>query len=323
MTKLSHSFCALLVTLLIATLHPGAATAAYPDKPLRMLVGFSVGGSADFVARLVAQKLAEKLGQPVLVDNRPGADGIIAAAEVAQAAPNGYTLLWITSAYALTPSQYTLNYDPVKSFAPLSKIGSSTNGLHITSSIPASSVPEFIAYAKQQPGKLNFAANGTADPSYLAAELFMRLTGISMVAVNYQGGGQVMAALLGGEVQVFFGSLSTTAEQVKAGKLKVLAVTSRTRSVVAPDLPTIAEAANLPTYESDVWYGVLATAGIPKDAQIRLHDELAAVVTQSDVSQVLLSRGFVPGSSSPEELGQTIIQDIARWAPFLKRSDAK
>jgi tripartite-type tricarboxylate transporter receptor subunit TctC len=295
----------------------------YPNRPVHVIVGFDAGGGTDFLARLIAQKLSDRWGQAVIVENRVGADGTIAEDAVARSAPDGYTVAWITNAHTITATQFKLGYDPIKSFAPVIRVGFSTDVLLVNPTVPVKSVKDLIDYAKANPRKLNFGAGGTADPAYLEAELFMKLAGIDMVPINYKGGAEIVTGLVGGEVQVYFGSLASSQALISAGKVKPLAVASASRSSILPNLPTIAEAGSLPGYEGSTWYGVLVPSATPPQIVNKLHDDIAAVVQLPDVQSAMKSRGIVTVAGTADELRQTISDDIAKWSSFATTTDAK
>lgn len=304
------------------------ARADYPDKPIHIVVGFAPGGGTDITARLIGQKLSQKWSQPVVVENRVGADGSVAADFISRAAPDGYWIAFISNAHTVTPLDIALGYDPIKSFAPISLVTSVPEVFLVNpEAAPAGSVKEFVALAKSKPGKLSYGTNGGTGADALASRLFMREAGLDLVGVAYTGGGQSMPALLGGEIQVMLTSVTSAAEYVKAGKLKALFVTSKTRSQSLPDVPTIAEAAQMPEFaaatQAGTWYGALAPAGTPKEIVQKLRDGIAEVIKFPDVQQVLSNRGFDSVANTPEEFSAIIAADISRWAAVHKASVIK
>ena len=302
-----------------------AATAAcaqnaetYPTRPIHFIVGFSAGGGTDVLARLIAQKLQEKFNQPIVVDDRPGADGSIAADIIAHAPPDGYNIAVITNAHTITPNEYKLNYDPVKSFAPVLLIGSIPDILLINPAVPAKTLPELIAVLKANPGKYNFASSGTGTSPFLAMQLLKNMTGTDIVSIPFKGSEPATVALLGGDVQMMFGAVSTTQAQVKAGKLRALAVSSAIRSPAVPDIPTVAEAGNLPGFEASTWYGFLAPANTPKPIVDKLNAAMVEVIRAPEMQQKFLALGCVTIASTPDEFTQRIKNDITRWAEIMK-----
>lgn len=296
----------------------GAFAAEFPNKSVRFIVGFGVGGGTDTLARVVGQKLSEKWRFSVVVENRPGADGSIAAEFVAQSPPDGHTVAWVSNAHAVTPILRKLPYDAVKSFVPLSLVAYVPDVLVVPASLPVNSLPEFIAYARARPGQLNYGSPGEATAPVPETALLMKLTGIKLIHVPYKGGAEVVLALLRGDIQMYFGALPTIAPQVKAGRLKALAVAASTRSPAMPEVPTVLEAANLPGFEGIDWTGALIAAGTPKDIVDRLSKDMIDAIRSPDIQAKFASIGFVPIANTPEEFRQKLESDIARWGPLLK-----
>src|SRR6185295_13562447 len=289
---------------LVASLLAGAAALAqdYPAKPLRLVVPFPPGGGNDTVARVIAQRMSPALGQPVVVDNRPGAGGSVGAEAVAKAPADGYTLFLAgVGSHAVNPNLHPkLPYDPVKDFAPITLIASAPSVLVVNPSIPARNVAEFTAYARANPGKLNYASNGNGSAAQLAATMYESMAGVRMVHVPYKGIAPALTDLLNGEVQLMFGTIVALVPHLQAGKLRALAVTSRKRSVLLPDVPTLAES-GLPDYQAGSWYGVLAPAGTQRPIIERLHGTIVKALQQPDVAQRLAAEGAEVIGSTPEE----------------------
>ena len=310
---------------LVITFATGVAdAAAYPDKPVRMLVGFAAGGGTDTTARVIGIPLAEALGQQIIVDNRPGAAGNIAADITAHAVPDGYTILMGTiAALAINPSLYQkLPFDPIKDFEPISLVVSSMNVLVVHPSVAAKSVKELIALAKSQPGKLSYGSSGVGGAGHLAGVLFDQLAGTQMTHVPYKGGAPAMIGLVGGEVNMVFATAETAIPQVKANKIRALGVTTAKRSALVPDLPTIAEA-GLPGYEANNWYGLVAPAKTPAAIVERLNREVVKVLNMPNVKEQLFRSGLDASPSTPKEFGTYIKSEMAKWSKVVKASGAK
>jgi len=318
-----------LLIALIALAWATQVTAAdsgqsYPNRPIRFIVPFAPGGSTDTLARTVGQKLGEALGEQVVVDNRSGGNGNIGTDLVAHAAPDGYTiLLGYIANLAIGPSLYAkLPFDPVKDLAPVTQLAVAPNILVVHPSVPAKNFKEFIAYAKANPQKVNFASAAVASPGHLACELLNHAAGIHMQHVPYKGSGQAVVDLVGGQVQVMVSGMSSVMPHIKAGRLRALAVTGAQRSPAVPDIPTIAES-GFPKFEATAWYGVLVPARTPKAIVTRLHDEIVRALKMPDVKERLESVGFEIVGSTPEAFGAYIKSEIVKWAPVVKASGAK
>ena len=305
--------------LALALLCAHAFAADYPARPIHLIVPFAPGGGNDTVARLVGHKLEGELGQPVVIDNRPGAGGVVGAEAAARAAADGYTLfLGGVGSHAINPNLHTnLTYDPIRDFQPISLIASAPLVLVVHPSVPAHSVSELIALAKAQPGRLNYASNGNGSSSHLAAAMFATMTGTEMVHVPYKGLSPALTDLLSGQVQLMFSSVVAILPHVKAGKLRALAVSSRQRMALLPDLPTIAES-GAPGYQSSSWYGILAPAGTPPDVVARLNAALVKIVAQPDVKQALAQEGAEPVGDSPQAFGAFIQAEKQRLGDVIR-----
>jgi tripartite-type tricarboxylate transporter receptor subunit TctC len=304
---------------LLACVHVSAA--AYPDHPIRLIVPFTPGGGNDTVARLVSHGLAAELGQPMVVDNRAGAGGIVGAEAAARAPADGYTLfLGGVGSHAINPNLHEhLPYDPITDFAPISLIASAPLILVVHPSVPAHSVQELVALARAQPGRLNYASNGNGSSSHLAAVMFASLAGVDMVHVPYKGLGPALTDLLSGQVQLMFSSVVAIVPHVKAGKLRALAVSSTERLSLLPDLPTVAEA-GVPGYQASSWYGILAPAGTPAEIVRRLNAALVKVIAQPDVRAALAKEGADPVGNSPEAFGAFIQAEKQRLGNLIRQA---
>jgi tripartite-type tricarboxylate transporter receptor subunit TctC len=301
-----------------------AGADGYPTRPVRFIVPFAPGGSTDTLARTLATKLADALGQQVVVDNRAGGNGNIGTDLVAHAAPDGYTiLLGYIANLAIGPSLYAkLPYDPIKDFAPITLLAEAPNILVVHPSVPAKNFQEFIAYAKANPAKVNFASAAVASPGHLSGELLNLAAGIHMQHVPYKGSGQAVVDLVGGQVQAMVSGMSSVMPHIKAGRLRPLAVTGAKRSSAVPDVPTIAES-GFPKFQSTAWYGVLAPAGTSSAIVTRLHDEIIRALKLPDVRERLEYVGFEIVGSTPAAFGDFIKTEIKKWAPVVKASGAK
>jgi tripartite-type tricarboxylate transporter receptor subunit TctC len=296
----------------------------YPSKPIRFVVPYPAGGPLDTVARLLGQKVSESTKQPVIVDNKPGAGGNIGADAVAKAAPDGYTILMgAVATHAINPYLYaSMPYDAARDFIPVTQIASTPNVLVVNPSVPASNVREFIAYAKANPGKLNFGSGSTGSAGHLAGELFKTMAGVDMTHVPYKGAAPAMNDLIGGQIQLMFDNLASSLAQVRAGRIKALAVTTAKRSPLAPELPTIAES-GLPGFDINTWFGLFVPAGTPREVVERLHTEFTRALAAPEVREKMLNLGAVPVGSTPEEFAAYVRAEAGRYARVVKSSGAR
>lgn len=301
---------------------PVIADMVFPDRPITLLIPYPPGGSADMLGRPLSASLQSKLGQPVVLEYKSGAGGSIATAQLARSKPDGYTLLMVLAAHAINPSLYkSLPYDTRKDFAPVSL--AATLPLLVTAprSTPANTIPELIDYAKEHPGKLTYASAGPGNTSHLAVEMFKTTTGIDMMHVPYKGSGPAVVALLAGEVSLMFDSISTSMPQVKAGKLKALAVTGEQRSAGLPDVPTVQES-GVPGFVVNGWYGILAPAGTPPAIVDKLSQAIAESLREPAVQAQLTGYGYELIGSTPQAFGELIDSELARWSKTVKDSGA-
>ena len=301
----------------------GAAAQGYPVRPIRLIVPQSPGGSTDVIARVVAQRMGEALGQTVIVDNRPSAGTLIGVELVANAAPDGYTLLAVASSFTIIPALHRkLPFDPVRDVAPIAQLATLPHILVVHPSVPVESVKALIALATSRPGQLNFASSGFGTSTHMAAELFMYMTGTRMVNVTYKGGSPAMVAMLGGECQVNFATISTAIPHVRAGRLRALAVTSARRSVAAPEYPALAEA-GVPGYDHSSWIGLFAPAKTLPPVIARLNAEAAGAARSQEVKAMLLRDGLEATGTTPGEFAAIVRSDIAKWMKVAKAAGFK
>src|SRR5229473_3796190 len=309
-------FAALLVGIAA-----GALAQNYPTSPIRFIVPFPAGGSTDALVRTISEKLSENLGQPVVIDNRPGAGGTIGAGIAAKAAPDGYPLLMGTSStHAIGPNVYSkIPYDAVKDFAPVSLVASSPSIVLVNPSLPVKSIKELIALAQSKPGQLNFASPGNGTHTHLITEMFNSMVGVKMVHIPYKGTALALPDLLSGQVSLIFENALAALPSVKSGQLRPLAVTSAKRSSLVPDLPTVAEA-GVPGYASTQWFGILVQAGTPKKIIARLNAETIKVLNIPPVKERLLNLGAEVIGSTPDEFAAVIKADMAKYAKAVKEA---
>ena len=299
---------------------PVQAQQAYPSKPIRIISPFAPGGGNDILCRTVAQKLIENLKQQVIVDNRPGANGIIGTEATARAAPDGYTIALIPSGHAVNASLHRkLPYDTIKDFTPITLLGSSPLILAVHPSVPARSVKALAALAKAHPGELTYGSAGIGSSGHLGGALFEALTGTKMVHIPYKGMGPAITDLMAGQVSMVFGTSTSVMAHVHSGRLRALATTGAKRSAALPDLPTVAEA-GVPGYEAGLWYGFVGPARIPNDIVQRLNREIVAVLNAKDVRERLASQGVEAHPSTPEAFGQLMVSDLERWAKVVQKA---
>jgi len=315
--------CVAVATLVLAAVSGGALAQSYPDKPVRLVVGYSAGSGVDIVGRLLAEGLSTLWRQPVIVDNRPAAAGNLAADMVAKATPDGYTLLLVTSSHVINPALYsTLRFDTAKDFTAISSVVSSPLILVVGPAMPVNSVQELIAVLKQRKGDANYSSAGNGNLTHLAAELFKSQAGVEMVHIPFNGGGPAISEVVAGRVALYFSGLPPALPQIAAGKLKALAVTTTKRSPSVPDVPTMAEA-GLPGYEVDLWYGLLGPAHMPAALVTKINEDVAQVIAKPDVVQRLAQLGVTPNPSTPADFQARIARELKKWAVELPRIGVK
>jgi tripartite-type tricarboxylate transporter receptor subunit TctC len=302
----------------------GVCAQTYPSKPIRMMVPFPAGGGSDTMGRAIGQKLAERMGQGVVIENRPGAGGSIGADVVAKAAPDGYTiLLGSTSELVQYPNvNPKIPYDPLRDFAPITLVGTVPLVLVVHPSLPVKSVKDLVALAKARPGEINFGSAGNGSTTHLAVDLFILMTGARMTHVPYKGSPQAVTDLVAGNVQLGIPTMPAALAFIKAGRVKALGVSSGKRTPVLPDVPTMREA-GITEYETDLWTGILAPAGTPAAVLSRLHAEIVRAVGLAEVKEVLGRQGAVPASSTPQEFSAYMRAELAKWARVVKEAKVR
>jgi tripartite-type tricarboxylate transporter receptor subunit TctC len=313
-----HIALVTLAAMLLPRLGIGAASDGYPNKPIRFIAPFPPGGTVEVLARAIGVKMTESWGRPVIIDNRPGASGIIGSEMAAKAPPDGYTLLMVPVTHATNSSLYSkVPYDPIADFTPISLAGSQPLMVVVNPSLPVKSIAELIAFAKAKPGQLNYGSSGNGTSQHLATELFKSMTKVDLVHVPYKGSAAALTDVISGQLSVMFPQMVTAISFAKSGKLRAIAVTSAKRSPAMPNLPTVAEA-GVRGYESTAWFAVLGPAGMPKDLVDKIHGEIVRAVSSHDVRERLSSQGLDLIGSTPEELTEFLKTEIAKYSKLVK-----
>ncbi len=313
----------LAMSMLATGAFANAAAQDYPSKPVRIIVPFAPGGGTDLSARIIAQKLSESLAANFVVENRPGAAGIVGTETVAKSKPDGYTMLVVSSSHAMNPAMYEkLPYDTARDFAPISLLLSGPTLVVAHPSLPAKNARELIALAKARPGTLTFASAGHGTPPHMAGELFKALAKIDILHIPYKGNGPAYTDLMAGQVSLMFPNIATSMPYVRTGRMRAIGVGSKQRSAIAPEIPTINES-GLPGYEMSSWFGLLAPAGTPAGVVTRLQQEITRIFKQADVREKLLAQGVEPVGSSPQEFMAFLAAETTQWAKIIKSSGLK
>jgi len=299
-----------------------ASAQAYPTRPVRIIHGFFAGGSADLFARLIGQWLSERLGQPFIIENRPGAGGNIATETVVRAAPDGYTLLLVTVSNAINEVLFEkLNFNFIRDVVPIATVTRGIGVMVVNPSFPAKSVPELIAYAKANPGKMNMASGGNGGPQHIYGEYFKMMAGVDLLHVPYRGGPAALTALIAGEVQMMIDNLSIAIEQIRVGRLRALAVTASTRSEVVPEVPTLAEF--VPGYEATAWLGMGAPRNTPREIIEKLNKEINAALADPKFKARITDLGYTPFVTSSAEFGQFIVDETEKWGKVIRAANIR
>ena len=311
------------IGLLLCVTTAWSQSVPYPNRPIRLIVPYPPGGAVDPIARTIIQKLDEAWGQPVVVDNRPGAGTIIGTEIVAKAAPDGYTVILVATSFTVNPAMYSkLPFDPVNDFTPISLVANFPMMLVVNPQVPVNSVKELIDFLKAKPGQINFSSIGNGTTQHLAGELFKSMAGVDMVHVPYKGSGPSMMSVVGGETSVTIESVFLLSPQVKAGRLRALAGTAMKRASMAPDLPTISES-GIPGYDVSTWVGLLAPAGTPQEVVQKWQQQIARVLQIPEVRERQISQGVDPVGSTPEHFAEFIKTEIAKWGKVVKQAGIK
>jgi tripartite-type tricarboxylate transporter receptor subunit TctC len=315
----------IILALAFALVVGGAAAQDYPSRPITLVVPYAAGGGNDVMARIVAEKMSKSLGQQIVIENKGGAGGSIATRQIARAAPDGYTLgLGGTGTLAINPTLYpNVGYDPRRDFAPVGLIATSALVVLVNNTIPAKTIPELIALAKSEPGRLNYASAGVGSGIHLGAELFATMAGIKLTHIPYKGSSPALADLIGGHVAIYFSSLPPAIGLIKDGRVRALGVTGPQRSPLLPDLPTVAEAGPLPGYEAVLHYGIVAPAGTPRSVIAKLSAALTAALAEPDVRERIAADGAEVASMTPVEYAADIDREETKWSKVVKLSGAK
>lgn len=300
-----------------------AAQSAYPSRPIRFVVPYPPGGGTDIIARIVQPRLSEGLGQPIVIDNRGGAGGVVGTEVAARSVPDGYTILFTLSSHTINPKLFKVPYDVERDFAPVSIIASLPQILAVNPAVPFNSLKELIAAAKAKPGQLSYASVGSGSPSHIAGELLKLKTGIDIVHIPYKGGGPAVTDTLGGQVPMLFVSIPAAMSYVRSGRLKALAVTTLKRSPAAPNVPTVAEALGIKDYEVDSWYAMFAPAKTSHPIVERLQREVAKVVQTPDIKEKLLLQGADAVGGTPENLDRVVKAELAKWEALVRAANIK
>lgn len=319
-------FTAFSASLVLAIPTPAvaaeSAAAAYPAKPIRIIVPFAAGGGTDLIARMTAQKLTESWGQQVIVDNRPGAGGIVGTEMGVRAAPDGYTYTLMGSSYTVNPAFYQLSFDPINDITPIAQISQGPFVVAVHPALPAKSVKELIALANAKPGKLSYASSGAGSVTHLSTELFLGMAGIKLVHVPYKGTGPALIEVVGGQVALFFGDAPPTLPHVKAGRLRGIAVSTRDRIGAAPDIPTVNEA-GVPGYEVLLWQGMIGPKGVPNAIVTKVHGEIIRAFGSKEMVARFVNDGISPSAGTPEQFGARIRNETEVWRKVVKQTGIK
>ena len=319
-TRMKQLAASLLASMLAAS--PALYAQAWPTKQIRIIVPFTPGGFNDTLGRILAQELPKSLGQPVIVENKPGGGTVIGTEMAAKSPADGYTLFVAALPFSVIQSLYKTNFDVTKDFTPITLAGVSDNMLVAHPAFPVSTVQDLIKLAKAQPGKINYGSSGAGTSVHLSMELFKSMTGTQMTHIAYKGSAPVVTDLIGGQVDVMFDNIPNVIQHVRGGRMKALAVSGARRAASAPDVPTVIES-GVPGYDVSVWFGVLAPAGTPRDIVMRLHSDIVKIIATPDVTDKFTKQGVEPRTGTPEQFGDLIKSEVPRWAKVIKEAGIK
>jgi tripartite-type tricarboxylate transporter receptor subunit TctC len=301
---------------------PAIAQGTYPNKVVKIVVAFAPGGGSDLIARLLASKLGEKIGQPVIVDNKPGAGGMLGADHVLKQPADGYTLLLAAASYTVNPSVYKQPFDAIKDMTPIAQLARGPFVIAVNPSLPVKNVQELVALARKEPGKLSYASAGSGSITHIVSEYFLDTTGAQIQHVPYKGTSPALTDTVSGQTQVIFGTVGSTLPFVKAGKLRAIAVTTPARLPALPDVPTVAES-GYPAYQVTNWHGIIGPKGLPRDIQLKLNKAIQESMLDPKMQETLAQDGLVPAKGTPEEFGALIASEVARWGAVAKKRNIK
>jgi tripartite-type tricarboxylate transporter receptor subunit TctC len=322
-SKLEEMMLRGALALMLAMASFASAAQDYPTRPVKIVVPYGVGGSADVYGRFLAAKLSDSLGQPFVIENRPGGGAVIGTDAVAKSAPDGYTLLVMSNTHTVNETLIPNKpYDLMKDLAPVTGINSQDLLLVMNPKVPAANLREFIAYAKKNPGKLNYASSGPGTPYHMAGELFKHMAGVDIVHIPHKGSDQARTAVLGGQVDIMFDAISTIVSHVHSGRLKALGTSGKSRSSVTPDIPTVSEA-GVPGYEATIWLGLMAPSGTPRPVIDKLNGAVNKVINSPEVKQNWAKQGAVPMGMSPDAFEKFMRADVQKWAKLVKETGMK
>ena len=314
---------ALLATAAVGALcAPAFAEAPYPNRPIKLVVAFAPGGGSDFIARLVAVRMSEKLGQPVIVENRPGAGGNLGASTALKSPADGYTLFLAAASYTVNPALYKLTFDPIKDITPIAQLARGPFIIAVNPEVPAKNLKDLVALAKKEPNKLSYASAGTGSIVHIATEYFLDVTGAQMMHVPYKGTAPALTDTISGQTQVVFGTVASTLPFAKADKLRALAVTTPNRLAALPDVPTTAEA-GFPNYSVTNWHGIIGPKGIPQDIVAKLNKAINESIHGAEMTKGMSSDGLTPAGGTPAEFGKLLADETARWQALVTKRDIK
>jgi tripartite-type tricarboxylate transporter receptor subunit TctC len=312
---LAAGACALLAA-------PAFAQGTYPNRPVKIVVGFAPGGGSDLIARLLAAKLGDRIGQPVIVENRPGAGGMLGAEYALKQPADGYTLFLAAASYTVNPSVYTLHFDAIKDMTPIAQLARGPFIVAVTPSLQAKNVQELVSLAKKEPGNLSYATAGTGSITHIVTEYFLDTTGTQMMHVPYKGTSPALTDTIAGRTQLIFGTVGSTLPFVKSGKLRAVAVTTPTRLPALPDVPTVAES-GYPSFQVTNWHGIIAPKGLPREIQLKLNKAIQESMHDPRMVETLAEDGLVPANGTPEEFGSLLASEAGRWAAVTKKRNIK